>query len=70
MTTNPDKSLLVELPDKKVTIMPDGKTQVFSRNGIRVQTGEHIRWLVCELDGVRLYVNGDNMVMTKRDMYP
>ena len=27
------------------------------------------RWLVAELDGVRVYIQGSNIIMTKRDLY-
>jgi NOL1/NOP2/fmu family ribosome biogenesis protein len=69
-TKQDDGSLLVELPGKKITILPDADMQAFSRNGIKLATKEHSRWLVCQLDGVRLYVNGDNMVLTKQDLFP
>jgi hypothetical protein len=29
----------------------------------------HKRWLVGELDGVRCYINGNNIIMTKQDLY-
>ena len=29
----------------------------------------HERWLIGELDGVRVYINGTNYIMTKRDLY-
>lgn len=70
ITTQADGSLLVELPDAKITILPDGETKAFGRNGIKVNSGEHTRWAVCELDGVRLYKNGQNFVLTKQDLFP
>ena len=27
------------------------------------------RWFIVEVDGVRLYINGNHMIMTKRDLY-
>jgi len=55
-----------------VTVM--GESRVFHRNGVKkhLKTGEseHVRYLVCELDGVRLYINGPELVMTKEDINP
>ena len=57
-----------------ITIIPqDGEeSKAFHRNGIKLEPGgeRRTRWFVAELDGVRLYVNGDSIIMTKKDMYP
>ena len=29
-----------------------------------------VRWLVAELDGERIYCDGNKILMTKRDVYP
>lgn len=47
--------------------------RAFIRNGIKNVLGsekEHVRWLVGELNGVRVYWNGDAVVMTTEDLYP
>lgn len=31
---------------------------------------QHIEWVVAELNGVRCYVDGDNVVVTTRDLTP
>lgn len=60
--------------DQAVTVLPDGAARVFHRNGIKknFRTGEttHVRWLVAELDGVRVYVHHQDIVVTRRDLYP
>lgn len=70
ISTQDDGSLLVEFPDAKITIMPDGEKKAFARNAIKIHSKEHTRWAVCELDGVRLYKNGQNFVLTKQDLFP
>lgn len=60
--------------DQVVSVLPDGETRLFHRNGIKVKLGggetERVRWLVAELDGVRVYVHHQEIVITKRDLYP
>ena len=57
-----------------LTVMPDGETRAFSRVAMRVGTAgsveEKTRWLVGELDGVRVYVQDGHVILTKRDLYP
>lgn len=51
----------------------DQSGRMFKRRAIKgVGSGnsQEITWLVAELDGVRLYQNGNHIVMTKQDMYP
>jgi hypothetical protein len=59
---------------KILSVMPDGEQTVKFRCGIKknLMTGEttHIRWLVGELNGVKVYVNGDNIIMTTRELHP
>lgn len=50
---------------------PDGR--IFRRRAIKaVGTPEahQVDWAVAELDGVRVYVDGGNVIVTRRDMYP
>lgn len=60
-------------PDMVVTVLPDGESQIFHRNAIKknTATGEttHIRALVAELNGVRMYLLGSHIVLTTQDMY-
>lgn len=60
--------------DVVVTILPDGDKKAFKRRAIRkhLDTGEteNIDWLVCELNGVRAYISGNNIIMTTRDLNP
>lgn len=57
-----------------LSVLPDGNQKIFFRCGIKkhLQSGEteHIRWLVGELNGVRCYVQGDNVILTTQDLYP
>ena len=49
----------------------DGR--VFKRRAIKGVGGGSPRsvcWLVAELDGVRIYVDGGQIIMTTRDLYP
>jgi hypothetical protein len=56
-----------------VTVLPDGESKIFHRNAIKkhLGTGEtvHLRALVAELNGVRLYLVGNHLVMTTQDLY-
>ena len=60
-------------PDLVVTVLPDGESQIFHRNAIKknTATGEttHLRALVAELNGVRMYLLGNHIVLTTQDMY-
>lgn len=38
--------------------------------GVGSGNTKEIRWLVAELDGVRLYCDGEKFLLTKKDMYP
>lgn len=58
---------------RRVTVLPDGKTRMFRRRAIkRHQDGrtEEVSWLVAELDGVRTYIDGDDVVVTRQELYP
>ena len=46
--------------------------RMFHRNGIKFPGNRRLRYLVAELDGVRLYVDAaaGGIIMTKRDLYP
>ncbi len=56
-----------------LSVLPDGETKVFMRNAIKLgfggnPSGKH-RMLVGELDGVRVYVMGNKVTLTKQDLY-
>lgn len=38
--------------------------------GVGSGNSREVRWLIAELDGVRLYCDGEKYVLTKKDMYP
>lgn len=53
--------------------VPEGG-RVFRRRAVKLNraTGEQgrVEWAVAELDGVRVYFDGVNVVVTKRDLMP
>ena len=54
-----------------VTLLDGGR--MFKRRaikGVGTETTSEENWLVAELDGVRVYQQGMNVVVTKEDMYP
>ncbi len=38
--------------------------------GVGTGNTREIRWLVAEIDGVRLYCDGEKFLLTKEDKYP
>lgn len=38
--------------------------------GVGSPNSREVRWLVAELDGVRLYCDGEKFLLTKEDKYP
>lgn len=68
----PDGSKTGNLQELQLIILPDGESKVFWRNGIHIGAKpKRTRWLVGELDGVRVYIQGDGkLIMTKQDLYP
>ena len=59
-----------------LTVVPTGdqKARVFVRNAVRFNpppgVPERTRWLVGELKGVRVYTDGDSIIVTTRDLNP
>lgn len=54
-----------------LTVLNDGKTKMFQRRAIKnVGSGEPTfeTCLVGELDGVRVYIKGTSIVLTKQDL--
>ena len=44
--------------------------RAFMRNAIQPARGRHVRVLVCELDGVRVYCSGRRLIVTRQDLNP
>ncbi len=61
-------------PIGALAVVPsEGKRgRIFMRNGVKFCEGiqDQVRWLVGELNGVRTYFDGTNLVMTTEDLYP
>lgn len=46
---------------------------VFRRRGIKrpgTEAAEAVEWVVGELDGVRAYFDGTDVILTREDLYP
>ena len=55
-----------------VTVLNDGENKIFKRRAMKgVGSGEttYDTCLVAELDGVRAYINGNSIVLTKQELY-
>lgn len=51
----------------------DAEGRMFRRRGVRGFGGaspQAVEWLVVELNGVRVYVDGPNIVVTTKDLMP
>lgn len=69
--TRDEQGVHVALPESSLSVLGEGNA--FLRNGIKpwAKGGEQrTRWIVGELDGVRVYVNGPHVILTKQDLYP
>lgn len=51
-----------------MSVLPDAESKVFLRNAMK-SNGSHARMIVAELDGVRAYILGTRVILTKRDLY-
>ena len=59
--------------DGQITVSLIGDGRMFKRRAIKgagSESAEEICWLVAEIDGVKLYQNGSNIVLTKQEMNP
>jgi hypothetical protein len=59
--------------DGQITVSLIGDGQMFKRRAIKgagSECAEEVCWLVCEIDGVRVYQQGYNVVVTRGDMNP
>lgn len=55
-----------------VSLLDAGGTMFKRRaiKGVGSDQSHEVSWLVCELNGVRVYQNGQNVVVTTQDLYP
>jgi hypothetical protein len=73
ITTEDDGTRHAVQGDVALTILPGGETSLFARRAIKKHPSgetENITWLVGELNGVRVYINGSKIVMTTQDLLP
>ena len=59
--------------DGNITVSLIGEGRMFKRRavkGVGTEGAEEVCWLVAEIDGVRLYQSGKNIIMTKQDINP
>lgn len=59
--------------DGQITVSLIGPGRMFKRRAVKgVGSGnaDEVCWLVAELDGVKLYQNGNHIVLTKQEMNP
>ena len=71
ITQDDDGTIYATSLERCLTILPDGPGRAFNRNFKTYSPGNvtHERVLVGELDGVRVYILGNDVIMTKQDMY-
>ena len=53
--------------------LPDADGRVFRRRAVKnagTADAQQVEWAVAELDGVRVYVDGQNVVVTRADLSP
>ncbi len=68
---NDDGTAHAVTEDITATVLDGGKA--FMRRAIKMHKDgriEHINWLVLELNGIRAYFNGTNVIMSKQDLRP
>jgi len=59
--------------DGNITVSLLGEGRMFKRRAIKgagTEAAEEVCWLVTELDGVRVYQQGNHIVVTKEDLNP
>ena len=59
--------------DGDITVSLMGAGRMFKRRAIKgagTEGAEEVCWLVVELDGVRVYQSGKNVIVTKEDVNP
>ena len=71
---------IAEHPDRRVASngvatlsLLDAGGQVFRRRAVKgagTPEARRVEWVVAELDGVRVYFDGQHVVVSKEDLYP
>ena len=59
--------------DGKITVTMMGGGRMFKRRavkGVGTEGAQEVCWLVCELDGVRVYQSGRNVIVSRADINP
>lgn len=59
--------------DGTITVSLIGEGRMFKRRAVKgagSENAQEVCWLVAELDGVRVYQQGANVIVTREDMYP
>ena len=59
--------------DGQITVSLIGDGRMFKRRavkGVGTEGAQEVCWLVCEMDGVSVYQQGNNIVVTRKDMNP
>lgn len=53
-----------------IAVLPDGEAKIFKRRAIKLGAGNsaYKTALVCELNGVRVYIQNNQLVMTTQDL--
>ena len=67
-----DGSRIAKNPLTSLVILPDGESRLFKRRAIKKCEGKETKFdsiLIGELDGVRVYVRDNQIIMTKQDLY-
>lgn len=59
--------------DGSITVSLIGEGRMFKRRAVKgagSENAQEVCWLVAEIDGVRLYQNGNQIILTRQDMNP
>ena len=59
--------------DGNITVSLIGEGRMFKRRAVKgagSENAEEVCWLVAEMDGVRVYHQGNSVIVTKHDMNP
>lgn len=59
--------------DGQITVSLIGDGRMFKRRAVKgagSENAQEVCWLVAEIDGVRLYQNGNQIILTRQDMNP
>lgn len=71
ITTLPNGGLVGSNGLQRLQAEPGAK--LFRRRAVKrpgTEAAENVEWVVGELDGVRAYFNGTDVVLTRADLYP